>query len=515
LKLAHKLIVIVIVPIILFSVLFEITFYFISRNEIIERYKEEAVSLISLAAQELRNPLYYLDLDGLEHSIKNIKQNPNIKSVYVMFSDGRIITDGTSENKRYNQTLNDDFDIKSKKSPDKLLVEIGKDVLHVYAPVVVTEKIGMVRADFSLIALDDILNNLIITLVMIGGIISIVIIIIGLFSYNSISKPIIKLRDSANEIAKGNFDVDIKKISLRNDEIGELSSQLDHMKDSISSVNKHLNRLVQERTKELEIANEELKQNEIVLKKSNEELKKLDRLKDEFISVASHELRTPIQPILGLSEVLHDKIKDTKQIELIDAIIRNAKRLQQLTEDILDVTKIESQSLKLNKERFNLSELISTIVEEYKNEIGKDNGNIKLVNSIIKDTVIIEADRHRISQVISNLIDNAIKFTKKGTITISIEKKDDWAIVSIKDTGTGIEPEIMPKLFSKFASKSYQGTGLGLFICKSIVEAHGGKIWAENNNNAADGKKGGATFSFTLSIIKQEQTINKEEQIDN
>jgi signal transduction histidine kinase len=515
LKLAHKLIVIVIVPIILFSVLFEITFYFISRNEIIERYKEEAVSLISLAAQELRNPLYYLDLDGLEHSIKNIKQNPNIKSVYVMFSDGRIITDGTSENKRYNQTLNDDFDIKSKKSPDKLLVEIGKDVLHVYAPVVVTEKIGMVRADFSLIALDDILNNLIITLVMIGGIISIVIIIIGLFSYNSISKPIIKLRDSANEIAKGNFDVDIKKISLRNDEIGELSSQLDHMKDSISSVNKHLNRLVQERTKELEIANEELKQNEIVLKKSNEELKKLDRLKDEFISVASHELRTPIQPILGLSEVLHDKIKDTKQIQLIDAIIRNAKRLQQLTEDILDVTKIESQSLKLNKERFNLSELISTIVEEYKNEIGKDNGNIKLVNSIIKDTVIIEADRHRISQVISNLIDNAIKFTKKGTITISIEKKDDWAIVSIKDTGTGIEPEIMPKLFSKFASKSYQGTGLGLFICKSIVEAHGGKIWAENNNNAADGKKGGATFSFTLSIIKQEQTINKEEQIDN
>jgi signal transduction histidine kinase len=503
------------VPIILFSVLFEITFYFISRNEIIERYKEEAVSLISLAAQELRNPLYYLDLDGLEHSIKNIKQNPNIKSVYVMFSDGRIITDGTSENKRYNQTLNDDFDIKSKKSPDKLLVEIGKDVLHVYAPVVVAEKIGMVRADFSLIALDDILNNLIITLVMIGGIISIVIIIIGLFSYNSISKPIIKLRDSANEIAKGNFDVDIKKISLRNDEIGELSSQLDHMKDSISSVNKHLNRLVQERTKELEIANEELKQNEIVLKKSNEELKKLDRLKDEFISVASHELRTPIQPILGLSEVLHDKIKDTKQIELIDAIIRNAKRLQRLTEDILDVSKIESQTLKLNKERFNLSELISTIVEEYKNEIGKDNGNIKLVNSIIKDTVIIEADRHRISQVISNLIDNAIKFTKKGTITISIEKKDDWAIVSIKDTGTGIEPEIMPKLFSKFASKSYQGTGLGLFICKSIVEAHGGKIWAENNNNAADGKKGGATFSFTLSIIKQEQTINKEEQIDN
>ena len=314
-----------------------------------------------------------------------------------MFSDGRIITDGTSENKHYNQTLNNDFDIKSKKSPDKLLVEIEKDVLHVYAPVVLTEKIGIVRADFSLKALDDILNNLIITLVMIGGIISIVVIIIGLFIYNSISKPIIKLRDSANEIAKGNFDVDIKKISLRNDEIGELSSQLDHMKESINSVNKHLNRLVQERTKELEIANEELKQNEIVLKKSNEELKKLDRLKDEFISVASHELRTPIQPILSLVDVLHSKVSNEEQRQLIEILSRNANRLKRLTDDILDASRIESQTLTLNKERFNLSELISTIVEEYKNEIGKDNSNLKLVNSTIKDTIIIEADRHRIS----------------------------------------------------------------------------------------------------------------------
>jgi signal transduction histidine kinase len=264
----------------------------------------------------------------------------------------------------------------------------------------------------------------------------------------------------------------------------------------------------------LKEANRNLIEREEIIRSQYEKLKESDKMKSEFINIAAHELRTPILPILGISQILRAKVDD-KEREYMDVIIRNAKRLQRLAENILDVTKIESQSLKLNKERFNLSELISTIVEEYKNEIGKDNGNIKLVNSIIKDTVIIEADRHRISQVISNLIDNAIKFTKKGTITISIEKKDDWAIVSIKDTGTGIEPEIMPKLFSKFASKSYQGTGLGLFICKSIVEAHGGKIWAENNNNAADGKKGGATFSFTLSIIKQEQTINKEEQIDN
>jgi signal transduction histidine kinase len=104
----------------------------------------------------------------------------------------------------------------------------------------------------------------------------------------------------------------------------------------------------------------------------------------------------------------------------------------------------------------------------------------------------------RITQVISNLINNSLKFTKSGKISVTSEKKDGDAIVSVKDTGTGIEPEIMPKLFSKFASKSYQGTGLGLFICKSIIEAHGGRIWAENNS---DGK--GARFAFSLPIINE------------
>jgi signal transduction histidine kinase len=285
------------------------------------------------------------------------------------------------------------------------------------------------------------------------------------------------------------------------------------MKDSISSVNKHLNRLVQERTKELEIANEELKQNEIVLKKSNEELKKLDRLKDEFISVASHELRTPIQPILGLSEVLHDKIKDTKQIELIDAIIRNAKRLQRLTEDILDVSKIESQSLNLNKQQFNLNDVISNVVQDYPKQIengNNSNSNVKLSYKPEDKLVVVEADKARIVQVISNLLSNAVKFTKvKGcTITITTEKKQNQEIiVKIKDTGTGIDPEILPRLFSKFASKSYQGTGLGLYISKSIVEAHGGRMWAENNDNNNNHGAKGATFYFTLPTINRQQDV--------
>lgn len=481
-----------VIPVVIFSVLFEITFYSISRNEILEAYKKEAVSLISLASQELSNPLYRLDLDALEHTIQNIKQNPDIQSLYVTFPDGRIVADGTSENKYYNKTLSDCIDTQARRSPYEPLVEIKNDVLRVCAPVVITEKIGMVRADFSLAPLNDILNNLIITLIMIGGIISIIVIIVGLFISRSISKPILKLKHAANEISKGNFNVDIKETS-RNDEIAELSSQFNTMKQSIVSTNENLNRLVKDRTRELEIA--------------NEELKKQEKMQKEFINIAAHELRTPIQPILGLTEVLRSEEEDEGKRRLIDVISRNAIRLERLAQDILDVTRIESQLLRLNKQKFNLNSLVLSIMEEYKKEIGdNDRSDIKLLyNPIEGKDIIVDADRGRITQVVSNLLGNAVKFTEEGTIMVSTEVKNDdggsnnnnnIAVVSVKDTGSGIDPEIMPRLFTKFSSKSRKGTGLGLFISKSIIETHGGKIWAENN---IDGK--GATFSFSLPLF--------------
>jgi signal transduction histidine kinase len=256
----------------------------------------------------------------------------------------------------------------------------------------------------------------------------------------------------------------------------------------------------------------------------NERLKIHDKAQQEFINVAAHELRTPIQPIIGLSDILLSKIKDNESRQLVDAIFRNAKRLQRLSQDILDVTKIEGGSLKLNKEHLNLYEVILNVADDYRNQIKNSNMNIKLVYEFYKkqakeegeqkqqypqkkkqqlliqdNAIVVEADKEKIIQVISNLLNNAIKFTKEGTISIITEKEENGhskeVIVSIKDTGEGIDPEVLPKLFSKFVAKSYQGTGLGLFISKSIVKAHGGRIWAENN---ADAK--GATFSFTLPL---------------
>jgi len=243
-----------------------------------------------------------------------------------------------------------------------------------------------------------------------------------------------------------------------------------------------------------------------------EGLQEIDKLKDEFINVAAHELRTPIQPILGVSGVLRSETKDSKQQELLDVIIRNAKRLQRLSQDILDVARIESHTLILKKEIFNLNDIISNGISDIMNQvIVKENkeSSIKLefTNSVkwkvdedeeVNALPIVEADKDRISQVISNLLANAVKFTNEGAIRIAAEKNNGEILVSIKDTGTGIDPEILPRLFTKFVTKPETGgTGLGLFISKSIVEAHGGSIWAENNT---DGK--GATFYFSLPLIR-------------
>ena len=271
-------------------------------------------------------------------------------------------------------------------------------------------------------------------------------------------------------------------------------------------------REINQRLKE---SNQILRQREELIRVQYEKLRESDNMKNEFINVAAHELRTPIQPILSLTEALHSKIKEPQQQELLDVTIRNAKRLQRLTEDILDVTKIESHSLNLNIEPFNLNDVITNVIEDTVANIAKKSqyANLPKLEYRPRD-IFIEADKARIAQVISNLLSNAIKFTEakvnkeeplgRGIININAEEVDNsggQAIVSIKDTGTGIDPEIMPRLFTKFATKSDMGgTGLGLYISKSIVEAHGGRVWAENNT---DGN--GATFTFSLPISQQQQ----------
>jgi signal transduction histidine kinase len=282
--------------------------------------------------------------------------------------------------------------------------------------------------------------------------------------------------------------------------IGSVASIIAYI---ILTWNKRLHAIVNSRTKELDKANKELVS-------AYKQLKIHNKTQREFIDIAAHELRTPLQPIIGIMNIIRSKVTDSEQQKLFDIVIRNAKRLQRLAEDILDVTRIEGHTLDIKKEVFSINDTIASILQEYKSQIERNNNDeynqfLEISFQPEKAGVYVQGDKGRITQVISNLIDNAIKFApqQKGKLDIVVscsdtdnrEEPNGNVIVSVKDNGTGIDPEIMPKLFSKFVTKSFSGTGLGLYVSKNIIEAHGGKIWAENNN---DGN--GATFYFSLPI---------------
>jgi len=249
--------------------------------------------------------------------------------------------------------------------------------------------------------------------------------------------------------------------------------------------------------------NSRLRENNELLNQQYQKVKESEKTKSAFINIVAHEFRNPVQPIIGLADVMYSKVKDEDQRELLDIIIRNANRLKRLTNNLLDVTKIDSQSLALEKEKLNLNDLILEVLKDYVDK--QKTQMVKIVYDFKNiDDVIIEADRDRVAQVICNLLDNALKFTKASQmIFLIVDKKKDkeegkeQVIVSIKDTGNGISKEILPKLFSKFTTgSSSSGTGLGLYICKNIIQAHEGKIWAENE---PDGK--GAIFRFALPVL--------------
>ena len=243
-----------------------------------------------------------------------------------------------------------------------------------------------------------------------------------------------------------------------------------------------------------------------------------EKMEKEFVNMAAHELRTPVQPLLGMTDILMSQFEEDHQQqesgkkkkknrkkeisvtkEEIEMIARNAKRLERLTSDILDVSRIESNALKLNVEMIDLNEKIRTVVDDEMSVVIQQGKELRIIfDQRERAPLFVKGDKSRLFEVLSNLIGNAIKFTDSGgSITVTAERTaaKNEAVVTIKDTGKGIDREILPRLFTKFASKSDNGTGLGLFLSKGIIQAHGGKIWAENNK---EGK--GATFRFTLPL---------------
>ena len=324
-----------------------------------------------------------------------------------------------------------------------------------------------------------------------------------LYVMNRLLRPISLIIKATEEVKKGNLSISPIVASNGRDEIGVLAA----------SFNSMIKRLAE-----------------------------YERMQRDFINIAAHELRTPIQPILGLSATIREGILNVgkqlqmmqreepvykephnkaststipsrpdstdrpslsppsidKMVLMLDVINRNAKRLEKMTSNLLDLSRIENDKpLELRKEKFDLRKKIENVINDIYSTIS-DNKDIRIrfESDANKASIMIEGDKERIFEVISNLLNNAIKFTKQGEVVIVLNERDGQAIVSVRDSGSGIAPEIYPNLFTKFATKSEKGTGLGLFLAKNIVESHGGNIWAENNS---DGK--GATFAFSIPIL--------------
>ncbi|MFL6460176.1 MAG: ATP-binding protein [Nitrososphaeraceae archaeon] len=362
-----------------------------------------------------------------------------------------------------------------------------------------------------------------------------------------------ELKQTSNSLLASN-----DALKSRTEELAKTHAELFESNHQLASVNKELaitnkrfaetNRMFAQVIEELSAANKELARVNNELASANEQIKSRQEITKEFINIAAHELRTPTQAIMGYSELLQILIEedegeeeqiignnnpnisstvkglDEQKKKALGAIVRNVTRLDRLEKQILDITKIESNTLTLGKERFNLTEKIrDTVADFIANEMRRDSGydknNIKIEfetetgaerGGAGEKDIFIYADKTRVYQVIANLLRNAIKFASKGgviTITTDVITKQADAdgtvggggqvvIVKIKDNGTGIAANVLPKLFTKFATTSSEGLGLGLYVSKKIVEAHGGRIWAENN---PDGK--GATFAFSLPAL--------------
>jgi signal transduction histidine kinase len=338
---------------------------------------------------------------------------------------------------------------------------------------------------------------------IISGIILIASIILILFIAKNISLPLSKLMKKVIEIGKGNYD---SRIEIKSsDEVGELALNFESMRQSVNQVNQTLNKRVMERTQELEKANEELKINDEYLGKINKELVSADKAKEEFMSMVSHELKTPLVPAKGYVELLLRQKKtgelNEKQKKYADIVYRNIIKLEVLVNDVLDGYKIDMGKFKIQKNLVNVRDLLSSLLSDMPSLIGEKEIVFQVDSKLDEETTIM-CDQKRIEQVFANLIKNSIDFVPKinGKITISAELIQNKKMVqfSIEDNGSGIPEDKMNKLFHKFYQvdtsliRKHGGSGLGLAISKGIVEAHGGKIWLDKDYRP------GAAFRFTI-----------------
>ena len=332
----------------------------------------------------------------------------------------------------------------------------------------------------------------------IGAVVLLIVSLLAYYLSHFISNPIIALRDTALEIKRGDLTKRAKVKSK--DEVGQLAGAFNAMTDKLEESHRGLEERVAVRTKELMVSNKRLQMIAQNLTVARTDLEKAVAEKGEFLTVAAHELRTPLQPIIGYANRLLHKGKLTDwQKEKILIVLKSADRLLKLVQDILDINKMETGIVNFSKREINLLSLLKDVHELFK--LPAEKKHLQLILDMPDALPSVVGDSRRLMQVFSNLIDNALKFTERGSVTIKAEEYKGKVSVTISDTGIGIAQEHVSKLFTKFfqvqsfLKRTHEGTGLGLAIVKEIVEAHRGEISVEST------VRKGSAFRVTLPTI--------------
>lgn len=450
--------------IIITIVLFEGMFIFYIQNYYYDSVEQ---SLTSHAAytRDSYNTIY-TESSSFETKANSVIEKENMKanskfSVQIIDKNKNLIIDQygirTNEKVEYEDVNRALADSSNLVPYNYRIVDTNEHLMSISFPLKVNNVIeGVVRYTVSLNEIDKTIFKLVLGLILAGVLILLITISISLKFAESLIQPLRELKEFANELAHGNYNIKLKNKKIRNDEIGDLAQTFEHMAGEID---------------------------------------KSRRLKEEFISSISHELRTPLTSIKGWSETLGYENISKDELDLGLGIIQDeTERLIKLVEELLDFSRLSSDRIRLQIDMVNIEALTKGVVNQLK--VKAIENNIKLTYRFeVENLVAIQGDKNRLRQVLINLVQNAIKFTPpEGYIEIIVSQNEDFTTVKVKDTGTGIKAENLEKVLEKFFQEDFHksGSGLGLAISNEIVKLHGGKIHIESEKDV------GTIITFTL-----------------
>lgn len=564
----RKLTAIVVIPIILAIVINAGLFYSGARTLLIQHYKTNAFSLADNILEEVEIVLLEGDPDSLISLFQLLDGTPGINSIHIRFMDGRTIWGGMKQNATYAKTFEDSFTDETLDTKEKV-VEINKNLLQITYPIYIPEKVGVLRIDYSLKEMNNVLRNTFFILSIFTGVSIILIVLLGNFISIRLTKPFQQLERIYDKVSRGNYDVGL--LDVADDETGELVRKYANIVEELGTYQVKISetekkkgveqqKAIEKATQDLkeEISGEkslakslktiltqlresedELKKKQVALQKSNEELqkaeaklkefnvqleekvsertsdlvkanediKKLLVVKDQFVNQVSHDLRTPLTPIMTLLPLIkneftniYDEKLQKELTEMIDKVIGNAEYLSNIVVDTLSISRLDTGKVKLNMKPYDIYEIVSEIISD--NDVVFKDEKIKVTNNIDKGLPKVNVDKMRIREVINNIISNSIKFMeRRKEIEFGASVDTNFVTVMVRDTSIGIRPDLVVKIFEEFfkadPSRHEHSSGLGLSICKRIIEKHGGKICAES---LGIGK--GSTFKFTIPIYK-------------